>query len=363
MTPNGPIAAMVRSASLLSALLVFTHPGASAQDVTFVPDMPTCAECSIDLVPTVVLGGINDPVGVGFSAQVTVSSAGVYATSSPTFPGEIAIYDEAGRFQQLIGGRGDGPGEFSSDVRLSFDGEDSLHVMSRRGSRYSVFAPSFEHARSHTLQGMAADFCIGVDGALFVAGPYLGDGVVSHANVYDRFGNVVRSMGGAPMETMNPAEGLYVAACADSEYWGGAVAAYLVTRFNETGSERRDLKAERDWFPTPRAAPAGSAPVAAASGAQLRSRPKISGLLPHRDGRLLVFLSVPDADFEGVPSSPAEQLDTIVEVVDVTSGDLLFRQRFDEALAPIAGGGVFSIIDAGAGDLRVQVWDLSVSLP
>lgn len=62
-------------------------------------------------------------------------------------------------------------------------------------------------------------------------------------------------------------------------------------------------------------------------------------------------------------AGPPERAHGVVEVIDLSTGDLLVRRRFDETLAPIEGGGVFSIVENEVGNLRVQVWDLVLSTP
>ena len=166
----------------MSSLFIPAHIVGAVQ-ASAVPAEPTCTQCSVALVPVVRLGHLEDPAGVGSTAQVARSGSGWYAVSSYTFPGEVLVYDSSGQMRRVVGRRGEGPGEFSGEVQLAFDSSDSLHVIALDGSRYSVFTPTFEHARSIALPATIRGFCMGSEETLFAVGVEVVDSMLWRAHV------------------------------------------------------------------------------------------------------------------------------------------------------------------------------------
>lgn len=76
-----------------------------------------------------------------------------------------------------------------------------------------------------------------------------------------------------------------------------------------------------------------------------------------------MFLSIPDEDDQTAGAGTSSRAHAVVEVIDLSTRELLARKRFNEPLSPIKGGGAFSIVEDAVGNLRIQVWDLVLSTP
>lgn len=63
---------------------------------------------------------------------------------------EVRVFDEAGQFQGVIGGPGQGPGEFSDPVGLAWGQAGELWVVDQRSGQYLAFEPSGRYLRSET---------------------------------------------------------------------------------------------------------------------------------------------------------------------------------------------------------------------
>lgn len=153
---------MTRRVLLLqTAFLLLSPGGVHAQQRAFrVGDQATCETCRLTVEPLVQLGSLSDPAGFGPTVQVAVNARNDYLVSSGTFVGEIQKYGANGRFAGTIARQGGGPGEFNREVLLAFDRNDSLHVVEKGGTRYSVFSPALEHVRSAKLPFPVTDFCM-----------------------------------------------------------------------------------------------------------------------------------------------------------------------------------------------------------
>ena len=149
--------------SCQALMLVLLAPGiwlvpseAFAQRTIAVAVEPSCSGCGIELRPVVSLVG-SDSIGVALSRDSRAVVHGTGYLVTPTYePGQIAVFDQTGRFLRGFGRLGQGPGGmsgFSQKVRVGPG--DSVHVLDR--GQWNLFTPSYEYVRSQVLPGNPFD--------------------------------------------------------------------------------------------------------------------------------------------------------------------------------------------------------------
>jgi hypothetical protein len=328
--------------------------------VTTVKADPSCTSCRIELTPLVLLGGIDDPAGFGPTAQVALSRTGAFAVSSSTFIGEIQFYSPQGTFTRTIGRKGGGPGEFNRELVLKYDRHDTLHVAERGGTRYSVFSPDLRHVRSMQLKGSILDFCIESSGTIFAIGSMVEGNTVSLGQVLARNGEPLLKFASFNLASLDPRTMPQLLACgAQGDRWTAGRATYFLDKWGPQGQNVRRLVANRDWFPTARIATGrGGAEGAAGVGSRQPQAAQLSGIALDELGRVWVFARVEDSRPRGPTTDPLKLSDTIIEIIDGNTGELLAYRRFDEPLMPLAPGRAYSVVEDNLGDRKIQVWSL-----
>ncbi|MBK7717571.1 MAG: hypothetical protein IPI38_19575 [Gemmatimonadetes bacterium] len=127
----------------------------------------------------------------------------------------LRVYDAAGRPRQVVGRRGQGPGEFRYPLSATVDRDGRLYVADANW-RIEVFVlinGKYEYERTLTLELIAQDLCFLAD-TLVVQGLSLSRQTLIH--IYDRAGRRVRSFGEfyhSPSPDMNEEFGLGRIAC------------------------------------------------------------------------------------------------------------------------------------------------------
>jgi hypothetical protein len=266
--------------------------------------------------------------------------------------GTPLVFDKAGRFLRAVGRKGDGPGEFREAELVVLGPADSIFVIDRRLHRLSVLAPDWQFVRS-------APF---VDGALAAA--WTPSGLVTSAEVRDRarfgkplhlmdpFGNYLRSFGETgdaiiPGRTL-PLSRL-VASSLSGDIWSSAAThQYLLERWSADGQRLLAVRREAPWFSR-----------APADARLLGFTPKgpaysfVYAIAVDDAGHVWTNVRIPDARWrdavrwndaaKGELASIAivddlhKAFDTVFEVFDRTSGDLLATFRSDVAWHRFAG--------------------------
>jgi hypothetical protein len=328
------------------------------------PQPPNSPTSKKELEPLVRQGSVSDPAGFGLTASVAESGSQQYAVSSSTFKGQIQIYDRDGVFQRAIGKSGGGPGEFTRELLLAFDDRDSLHVIEHFGTRYSVFDPDLSHVRSVQLNSRVQAFCLEPTAPLLVIAPIEIGATYSFIQVFSRAGESVQSFGAFPQDSLDPRTMPQLAACdVEGGRWTAATPAYLIEKWSPNGERERQLRAQRPWFPPAQLARGGGPEEeAAADPAANRPATYLAGLTVDDRGRLWVFASVADSQWQPSPAGtepdPRRSTDTVIEVIDPVARVLIAQERFDEALKPLARDHAFSIFEESTGDRRIQIWRL-----
>ena len=139
----------------LLALAALHHPttlSASAQEPIRVSGEVTCTECVITLDTIVTIGGLDGP-GLGVIANISraaLDPQGRILISNP-MQAEFSVFDSTGAFIRSVGGRGDGPGEYTAISQIDV-GPVYIHVFGYHQGR-TLLDHDFEVVRTDRFPG------------------------------------------------------------------------------------------------------------------------------------------------------------------------------------------------------------------
>jgi hypothetical protein len=351
-----------KSSSVIAAVgfLILNSPLTGQATDLEVSERPSCESCRVEITPIVQLGSSDDPAGFGSVAELAINSQHQYAVSSNTFPGEIFWYDVDGRFVDAFGRRGGGPGEFNSDLLLSFDAHDSLHVIEKGGFRYTVMTPNLGYERSARLEGRVFDFCLEAGGNLFAAASIVKDGGVSFGQVFSGQGQTVRSFAVVDQLRIDPITMPQHVACdARGRRWIASRLSYVIEAWTPSGKLDRRFSAKRSWFLTPEvgASPSGRARQPGPAGSDGVST-QLTGITVDSAHRLWVFAEVQGTNGQTPGTGGPSTTHTVIEVLDSNSGALLATATVAGSLRPSSEGRAYSLVEDAFGDRRIQIWRL-----
>ncbi|HUH11489.1 MAG TPA: 6-bladed beta-propeller [Longimicrobiales bacterium] len=115
------------------------------------PDTTTVF-ASLGETPSVVIGeamGAPEQQLYRVSGGARLSDGRIVIANAGT---ELRFYDGEGRYQQTVGRRGEGPGEFTGLSQIMVGEEDSLYAYDRGSRRLSILSAEGELVRSHRLE-------------------------------------------------------------------------------------------------------------------------------------------------------------------------------------------------------------------
>jgi hypothetical protein len=202
---------------------------------------PSCPECRVEFRPVVKLGAAKDYVPI---QPVARDSQGRWYTISGIF-GQAAVYDSAGRFLQIIGRNGKGPGEYKGASAIAIGRGDSIYIHDAGLQRISVFSPTFEYVRelkSNHYSNFFIEPSGNVVGSIVGSLPKLADGTT---------GDTIRTFQFAPTElvcrefspTVQPA-------ATAGHFWAARNPTFTLVEFDEAGNRVRELMPSKvpDWY-------------------------------------------------------------------------------------------------------------------
>jgi hypothetical protein len=343
----------MKGTSIALVIVALGRSSAAAQKPVEVPAIPSCSRCVVELKPIVRLGSIDDPAGYTLNAQFAVAGTPrrYYATSS-TFPGEIYQYDAAGKFVRAIGKPGEGPQEFTpGELLLAAGRGDSIHALGQKG-RYHVIAPDGSIKRSTTTQARTHSFAVDATGMLFAGAPKMDGTNAFTVQSFTPAGESAAAMWKVPA----PEAGYrFVAIDAKNQRWAASREALDITQWTNAGVMTKHFTAKRDWLAN------GSIPTRVDI---MHERPpgSVAGLSFGADGNLYVFSMVADANWKAPVDRPdfTKIWDTLIEVIDPNTGNLVARTRLDRIVMPIGNGLAYTMLEDKEGDLRPEIYALSL---
>jgi hypothetical protein len=322
----------------LALVVASTAPGDSqGQEVVPIHGPATCEPCQITTELLVTLGTREGPGRVMRPNAAALDSHGNYLVAhgdGTPHPSQVWIFDSRGGFLQTIGREGDGPGEYRSIRRIDVLQGDTLEIFDQGLRRRTTLAPDFS---VHAIQSS-------FEAAAFVGSAKLSDGMLvltQHLRspgrigfplqLVDRTGRIVRSFGSVNPE-YRPREPVknwrFVTPNTNgSSVWSVGFGDYLIEQWDSDGVRLRALQRVADWFvpyvlDVAQVTPDGPTP-----------QPQVRLIKHDSSGRLwIVTRRATDnwrgvlrahPDYSGHPWDLIPLWDTVLEVIDPDSGNLL----------------------------------------
>ncbi len=311
------------------------------------PESPSvaCAECEIQLVHVVTLGGApGDGEIWGYPSSVIRDSRGrFYVAPTDLDPGPPLIFDQKGRFIARLGEHGSGPGQFERVGNLIVGTGDTLYVSDQENQRLTVMDPDYGTV-------MVVDYTAVTDAGSFVyfgASLETGSLVLNNADyepgtlpfvMVDSRVAPVRSFGTpAPEWSQDDHEAMWLAATSmvrlvaparGGGFWSiPALAEPTLDRWSDQGELVASVPLPAEWWAPLAERPTGiGVPQATATG-----------LWEDRSGMLWTVTMVPSPDWEEnrgkvrniYASYENHELfyDAIIETIDPASGDRIASAR------------------------------------
>jgi hypothetical protein len=350
------------------AMAILASTPGWAQQVIKVSGTP-CAGCTIDRRLVLRVAGEDEPM-IGPYMVLDRDSRGRWLMATmDRSPGVVAVYDAGGVLLQRFSRKGQGPGEHMGAHAIAVTRGDTVHLFDNSLRRHTVFSPSYQYVRSSPLDGQVFGALELSDGSLLINADLRRPNTVGFPlHILDAKGRTLQSYG-VEVPTFR-SDNLYsltraIAAAADGRVWIVPRLRYEPSLW--THSEKQvEIQRGANWFPP-------QLTLQSPGGAR-RPNPWVSGLW-HDGGELLwVLVHVPDSRWSPPPQRGMPQgergppivwdreYDTILEVINTRTGQLLATRRFDEMLRNILPGGYVAHYREDA-DVQpfLDVWQVTFS--
>jgi hypothetical protein len=273
----------------------------------------------------------------------------------------ILRYDSSGVLTQIIGRSGEGPGEFLAASQLAIVPGDTLLVADDFARRMSLFAPDGEFARQFTLHASVTGSTV----TRLADGRFITGGVSQHParlgfpiHTYRPHGSFERSVGTerpvhAPFNV--DASRRYLAVD-DSLLLLVRPDRYVIEVRSLDGQLLKTLERKAHWFPPrDRISPGGSwgatPPDSWIKGLQIDSLGQlwVAAVRARRDWR--------PHEHEYESGRLREYYESVIEVIDVTSGRIVTRTVMPEYVHGFAGPNtIYSHREDERGGIEYHIW-------
>lgn len=320
-----------------------------------------CPTCSIEFKTVGLLGHPEDDTSVredATDAVCTVSrlSTGDFLVSTGVGGGEILMYGKSGRIERRIGRPGQGPGEFGTHLTIWLAPGDTLHVFDQGNARVQTFDAAGEFVPSFQLPWPIARFALLGSNEWLVHPMPVSPSFATRPvfAILSQTGEVLVEHGTIPADLLDE-ESWVVAAENRGGFWEANVGEYAVRLRNRAGEVERLIEFSADWYPSWDRVDPG-APMS------VPFPPFLWHLYEDGESRLWTYVIVPDANWAPRTSYPRgsnginRMFDTMVEVTDLPSGEVLASTRVDEFLSSSCGSDlVYAVVDSDTGDTLMEV--------
>lgn len=357
---------------LLAALL--SQPVASQSYSTVrISDRDRCSECSFVVTRGPTFGTDDGPGMIeDIGTVLTRDSRGRHYLIG-NYPSHIKVFGANGQFLQTIGRAGDGPGEFRGIAKVIVTPGDSLVVLDQVQSRYSVLDAQYKFVRSNRLPFGPESQSVRMPGGTFVFSlplhtPERIGLPLHHVN---HSGVITRSFGsetGVYRPDVPYLDRRSITANGPRTIWSAYHTQYLLEQLDVvSGNITGRIERVTPWFPPnfkPRTGPKDPD----------KPEPFLSRIEQGSDGLLWVLTMVPDRNWEDAVGRRTPENhdhvsiidndgyeDSIIEVLDPRSGQLVASHRFDRSVSLFGPGFVGAVTTSDDGRVRLETWRITLS--
>jgi hypothetical protein len=327
-------------------------------------------------------------VVITLSDSVTITSSGDSVDLQPRVPaisrsgyiaayredqpsGGVAVFSASGKFLQLVGQKGGGPGEFREVSAVGFGVADTLWIVDGLFTAHAYAPPpSLVYSRSVKVE----EPLLGEptrDGVLSAAYVRYGKGVIPPA--LRRWPDFLSVRFGRE-HAMDAADAMLgaVAPMDSGHIWAARGNAYRIELLSRDGTVVQTIQRDVPWFNSEPALP--GAPWSAPP------RARVAAISSDNNGRLWVLVRRANRDW--APATPrgvdanrpvpirnmpsfaesSRLFEGVIEVFDVKSGALLASREVSGAFLGFPAPGYASeIVETAAGLIAIRIWKLGTS--
>jgi 6-bladed beta-propeller protein len=279
---------------------------------------------------------------------------------------EVLAYDAAGQYIETIGRPGEGPGEFELIFRYALDPSDSLLVF--EVNELSVFSPQAEFSRQNRW-AVRPDYGVVrlADGQFVVAALHRtreAAGLPFH--LLSSRGELLASFG-TDRPIVDPERPRLtkrlIANAGGQRFWATRPDRFMLEQWTSEGEHLTTIRGNAPWFePWP--------DRYLQRPGETRPRPSVIDMASDSLGRLWIMIGTPDPEWRAgirddenlaVSVILDREFDTVIEVIDPATAQMVGTRRFDRYLRGFARfDAVYAYRETEVGDTVVDVWILEV---
>jgi hypothetical protein len=360
---NRAVPLVARSAMCVMAFAAASAAQSPPQRIE-IGDAVACSRCSFSVALVATIGSEEDSMPISPMSAVAYDSRGrtfVAPLPSPVQRQRIHVYGPTGQVERVIGGPGQGPGEFTAVRQIAVGPGDSIFVVDIT-RRLTVFAPGGTPIRTGNTPYSLLEIEVLPDSRIVGASVSRQlNGVPLH--LMDTRGALVRSFGVDPNGERNGSAsgptlmdiGRRISATRAGQVWSvNHATAELWDSAGQLRTVYRRKSPDLGLDPTQRP-PGDRFPVAIADVVQ-----------GHPDTAWVSMLVQPR---DPAPRARGEQLDvdkgvtTVVEIWDLKAGRVVARTRLPFAAWQTPAPGVVLRMRARDGYYVIEVWRLRLTQP
>lgn len=334
----------------------------AAQPNTTIADTAVCSNCSLDLRLSAHLAMPSDSSAYpSWVSSVTRNARGQYLVTPLDNLGTFAVFSPEGRFDRTVGRVGQGPGEFRYAIQIRVGVNDTVEVLDQVHKSVSILGPQGSFVRSVPLPGFASSV-LRVRGDTLLVNSAVGTSAAigNPFHLMTERGELLRSFGydGTPYEAFGQA-----GASRSFAFLGGRVLSlsptskeYVIEQWTLNGELLRRVHRANPWFGNP------------------KLQTQLLGLQVLDERYVVVVIRIQDVPSRTIARAGEEQkvlgfvegerdVDTIIEVIEWSSLQLMARIRADEGLLPSATAGLLYRYRDEGDVMKLDVYDLRFRFP
>lgn len=367
-TPAAPIMKIVHSHSSTTLVAV-----ALGWPLMLSAQQPLdCEPCQIRLADPIVLGGPDgDGIASGHPNAIVQDVSGRFLYVDSQDAAHIAVFDSVGRFLRLVGNEGGGPSEYRSIATVATT-DSTIHVFDAENRRETVLSPDFHIVRSVPAPFRPRDVLVLPNGQRVMNMDVPTRDLIGYPlHLVDGEGTILRSFGASPEPYRRDISYLgdrrLTQAGSDGEFWAAHRLRYEIELRDTTGRGVRRISRRAGWFP----------PASQWHGFHREDPPAslLWDIKSDGNGLLWTLIAVADRSWKDaievvrdehgerwIPRSSREYFDTVIEVIDPRTNQVVASARSDYLLTHFVGEGfVMGPTSTEEANPTVRIWRITIN--